>query len=310
MGSRVFCRKKLAMVMTMALKIGIVGLPNVGKSTLFRALTKIAVPIAPYPFTTIEPHVGVVAVPDERLDTLAEVLKPERVVPAAIEFVDIAGLVKGAAEGQGLGNQFLSHIYTVDAVLFLLRSFQDSNVPQEVEHPKEELSILRAELQKKDDEVSGRTPASPRLSDKPSLIACNVRGDDPAAWTGCGLTIDCKLELEMSEMSPGELKELGMQSKLGELIQRAYEALGLITFYTIKGGQELHAWPIKRGAAAPDAGGVVHSDFQEKFIRAEVVPYPKLIEAGSWSHARELGWIRTEGRDYAVQDGDVIEFRI
>ena len=303
------------------LSIGIVGLPNVGKSTLFSALTKIAVPIAPYPFTTIEPHVGVVAVPDERFEKLGELITPERVVPATIEFVDIAGLVKGAAEGQGLGNQFLSHIYSVDAILFLLRVFRDPNVPIDVEHPEEELAILRAELQKKDEEVLARNPESPRLLDKPSLLVCNARGDDSLIWTGCELTLDCKLELEMAEMKPEELRDLGLTSKLPLLIKRAYETLDLITFYTIKGGKELHAWPIRRGRTAPDAGGAVHTDFHEKFIRAEVIPAAKLIDAGSpstvssgqsnyWVRARELGWIRTEGRAYTVQDGDVVEFKI
>lgn len=294
----------------MALSIGIVGLPNVGKSTLFRALTRIAVPIAPYPFTTIEPHVGVVAVPDERLEKLRQLIGPDKTVPATIEFVDIAGLVKGAAEGQGLGNQFLSHIYGVDAVLFLLRSFRDPNVPAEVEHPEEELAILRFELQKKDEEVRARSPASPRLADRPAIVTCNVGGNEPLAWSGCELTLDCKLELEMAEMKPEELQELGLASKLPRLIQRAYEALNLITFYTIKGGRELRAWPVKQGTKAPAAGGTVHSDFEQKFIKAEVIPFEKLIEAGSWVGARDRGWTRTEGREYAVQDGDVIEFRI
>lgn len=292
------------------LSIGIVGLPNVGKSTLFKALTKLSVPIAPYPFTTIEPNVGVVAVPDERLAEIAKLIKPERVVPAAIEFVDIAGLVKGAAEGQGLGNQFLSQIYGVDAVLLLLRAFRDTNVPAEIEHPEGELAILRAELKKKDEEVLARNPASARLGDKPSLVICNVGGNEQLVWIGCELALDCKLELEMTEMSTGELAELGLSPKLPRLIARAYEALDLITFYTIKGGKELHAWPIRRGTAAPEAGGAVHGDFREKFIRAEVVPAGKLLEAGSWPKARELGWIRTEGRGYVIADGDVIEFKI
>ena len=300
----------------MALKIGIVGLPNVGKSTLFQALTRISVPIAPYPFTTIEPHVGVVAVPDERLEKLRELVKPEKTIPATIEFVDIAGLVKGAAEGAGLGNQFLSYIYSVDAILFLLRAFRDSEIPSSVETsegkpaPDEELAILRDELHKKDQEVLERNPATQRLSAKPALIVCNVRGENIAAWSGCEMELDCKLELEMSEMKAEELRELGVVSKLPLLIQRAYEVLRLITFYTIKGGKELHAWPIRSGVAAPGAGGAVHSDFQEKFIRAEVISWQKLIEAGSWTRARELGWLRIEGREYVVQDGDVIEFKI
>ena len=295
------------------LRIGIAGLPNVGKSTLFQALTKIAVPIAPYPFTTIEPHVGVVAVPDERLEKLRELLKPERTVPATIEFVDIAGLVKGAAEGEGLGNQFLSHIYSVDAILFLLRAFVDPNVSAAAQGPEEDLAILRDELGRKDEEVLKRNPQSPRLAEKPAIVVCNTGGPFDAAQgerAGGAVTLDCKLELEMAEMTEEELGELGLKSRLGELIQKAYDALGLITFYTIKGGQELHAWPIKRGSNAPEAGGAVHTDFQEKFIRAEVIPFAKLVEAGSWHKARELGWLRIEGRGYVVEDGDVIEFRI
>lgn len=294
----------------MSLKIGIVGLPNVGKSTLFQALTRIAVPIAPYPFTTIEPHVGVVAVPDERLEKLRELVKPEKTVPATVEFVDIAGLVKGAAEGEGLGNQFLSHIYGVDAVLFLLRAFRDPNVPAAAESPAEEFDVLREELRKKDEEVTTRSPDTPRLAEKPAIIVCNASEGGAAAWPGCGVILDCKLELEMSEMKPEELRELGLTSKLLFLIARAYELLNLITFYTIKGGKELHAWAVKRGTAVPDAGGAVHTDFREKFIRAEVIAFEKLAEAGSWAHARELGWLRTEGRDYIVRDGDVIEFKI
>ena len=292
------------------LRIGIVGLPNVGKSTLFSALTRVSVPIAPYPFTTIEPHVGVVAVPDERLEKLRDLIKPERTLPATVEFVDIAGLVKGSAEGQGLGNQFLSHIYGVDAVLFLLRAFADSEIPFEAGGPDEQLVILREELKKKDEEVRKKSPDTPRLSEKPALIVCNVRGDGQLAWAGCELALDCKLELEMAEMEPAELQELGLQSKLGDLIHKAYEVLGLITFYTIKGGKELHAWPVKRGTKAPGAGDQVHTDFGEKFIRAEVISFKKLVAGGSWSHARELGWLRTEGREYVMQDGDVIEFRI
>ncbi len=294
----------------MSLKIGIVGLPNVGKSTLFAALTKISVPIAPYPFTTIEPHVGVVAMPDERLEKLRELLKPERTVPATIEFVDIAGLVKGAAEGQGLGNQFLANIYGVDAILFLLRAFGDPNIPTLSASPEEELAVLREELGKKDEEVLERNPSSPQLLEKPTILVCNIRGEDSSIPPICKLTIDCKLELEMSEMKPEELQELELRPQLRELIKAAYHALDLITFYTIKGGKELHAWPIKRGTNAPQAGGVVHSDFHAKFIRAEVIPYEKLTAAGSWLDARELGWIRTEGRDYAVADGDVIEFKV
>lgn len=294
----------------MGLKIGIVGLPNVGKSTLFQALTRIAVPIAPYPFTTIEPHVGVVPVPDRRLEELRELVQPERSVPATIEFVDIAGLVKGAAEGQGLGNQFLSHIYGVDAVLFVLRAFADSKILFEAGGPDEQFAILREELRKKDDEVRQKSPAAPLLSSMPAIVVCNTKGGEIVGGQTCQIVLDCKLELEMTEMKPEELRELGLAAKLPLLIQRAYELLDLITFYTIKGGTELHAWPIRRGAIAPQAGGAVHSDFRDRFIRCEVILSTRLVEAGSWSRARDLGWIRTEGKEYMVQAGDVIEFRI
>lgn len=302
----------------MALKIGIVGLPNVGKSTLFQALTKKKVAIANFPFTTIDPNVGVVAVPDDRLDQLVKLIRPERTVPAMIEFVDIAGLVKKAHQGQGLGNQFLSHVYTVDAILFLLRAFMDPNIPAEVENPGEELVILQEELRKKDQEILEKSltkkqktfPLPLRLSEKPALIVCNIRGDETALWPKCELAIDCKLELEMSEMTPKELKELGLKPKLNLLIQRAYEILNLITFYTIKGGKEVRALPIKQGTRTPGAGGQVHTDFEEKFIRASVISYNDFLKAGSMTKAKEMGLLRTEGRDYVVKDGDVIEFKI
>ncbi len=291
------------------LKIGIVGLPNVGKSTLFQALTRKQVAIANYPFTTIDPNVGVVAVPDKRLNELAELIKPERVVPATIEFVDIAGLVKGAHEGKGLGNQFLSYIYAVNAILFLLRGFRDSS-NEGNESPEEQLSLLKEELIKKDEETRKNSSFTPLLSEKASLVICNIQGKDAPAWSGCNLILDCKLELEMSEMSDQELKEMGLEPNVSKVISHAYTLLNLITFYTIKGGKELHAWPIEKGKKASEAGGVVHSDFQEKFIRAEVTQCAKLLQAGSWARARELGLLRTEGKDYVVHDGDVLEFKI
>lgn len=300
------------------LKIGIVGLPNVGKSTLFQALTKKAVNIASYPFTTIDPNVGVVAVPDQRLEKIVSMLKPKEYHPAVIEFVDIAGLVKGAHQGEGLGNQFLSHIFNVDAILFLLRGFIDKNVPSAIGeiNPQMELQILKEELAKKDEEITERVKKDkkieqPKLSQKPSIVSCNIKvNGENKLWNGCQLNFDAKLELEASELSESEIKELGLEPKLPELIRLAYKTLGLITFYTIKGGQEIRAWPLKHRMLIPQAGGVVHSDFEQKFIRAEVIQWSKLLEAGSWHQAREKGWLKTVGHDYIVQDGDVIEFKI
>jgi small GTP-binding protein len=312
------------------LKIGIVGLPNVGKSTLFKALTKKQVEIANYPFTTINPNIGVVAMPDVRLEKITNLIKPEEYFPAVVEFVDIAGLIKGAHKGEGLGNQFLSHIYNVDAILFLIRHFKDKDISSTVSGPEEEIKILKEELIKKDEEIiqqeSKLRPVKKfqqqskpekfetlRLSEKPSIIVCNIKSagenyDPPTG--GCELTLDAKLEQEMSEMTIQELKDFELTPLLPQLIKKAYETLNLITFYTIKGGKEIRAWPIKKESKTPEAGGIVHTDFQEKFIRAEVIQWDKLIEAGNWYHAREKGWLRTEGHNYAVQDGDVIEFKI
>jgi len=303
------------------LKIGIVGLPNVGKSTLFKALTKKQVEIANYPFTTIDPNVGVVAVPDGRLEKIAHLIQPEKHLPAVIEFVDIAGLVKGAHQGEGLGNQFLSHIYGMDAILFLVRCFKDENVISQSAGPENELTILKEELAKKDEEITERAKQKsdkpeeqiPALSQKSSIIVCNIKTDGENASPQknfCDLSIDAKIELELSEMTPKEINELGVKPKLPELAKKAYQILNLITFYTIKGGKEVRAWPIKKGSIAPEAGEIVHSDFKEKFIRAEVIEWDKLIEADSWAKAREKGWIRTEGHDYEIKDGDVIEFKI
>ena len=308
------------------MKIGIVGLPNVGKSTLFKALTKQPVDISNYPFCTIDPNIGIVMVPDERLEELKKLLKPEKTVPAVVEFVDIAGLVKGAHEGQGLGNQFLSHIYGVDAIAVVLRCFED----QEIVHvektidPDRDLEIIKNELAKKDEEILNRTEKErqkaeiPLFAAKPMIIICNIKsgakniypaicGVDPAL---CHLKIDFKLELEESEMSEEDLKELELKPSLDELVRLAYKTLDLITFYTIKGGKEVRAVPVKAGSFVPEAGGKVHSDFKEKFIRAEVVDFEKFKKAGSWQKARENGWLRTEGKDYIVKDGDIIEFKI
>ena len=345
----------------MSFSVGIVGLPNVGKSTLFKALTKIPVDIAPYPFTTIHPNVGVVTVPDERLKKIAEIIKPQRVTPTVIEFIDIAGLVKGSHKGEGLGNQFLAQIRNCDAILEVTRAFEDpkvENVLGEIS-PEKEIEIIKTELLMKDLETlesllskiekeaktkdkkavkkvellkrtkdwvsQGKLISEINLTDeekaeikeyqfltaKPILYLLNTNGKISLPRCHLGkLKINLKEEMEISELSESEKKELGLESQLDQIILACYNVLDLITFFTVAGGKETRAWTLKRGGIAPDAGGVVHSDFKEKFIRAEVISWQKLLEAGSWKEARERGWLKTVGRDYIVQDGDVIEFRI
>jgi len=344
----------------MSFSVGIVGLPNVGKSTLFKALTKKKVDIAPYPFTTIHPNIGVVVVPDERLEKIAEIIKPEKITPTVIEFVDIAGLVKGAHKGEGLGNQFLAQIRNCEAVLEVVRAFEDEkveNVLGEV-NPEKEIEIIKTELLMKDLETleglisklgkdikndkkalkkfeflkkvkdfisRGKSILEINLTEeeklelkeyqfltqKPIFFILNTDGKvkDLGNNFKC-LTMNLKDEDEMSELSEKETAELGLKSKLDQLILTCYNILDLITFYTVAGGKETRAWTIARGSKCPAAGGKVHSDFEEKFIRAEVIPWQQLIEAGSWTNAREKGWIKTVGRDYIVQDGDIIEFKI
>ena len=342
----------------MSFSVGIVGLPNVGKSTLFKALTKKSVEIAPYPFTTIHPNVGVVRVPDERLEKIAKVIKPEKITPTIIEFVDIAGLVRGAHKGEGLGNQFLAHIRNCNAILEVIRAFEDEqveNVLGEVS-PEKEVEIIKVELLMKDLETLentisklGKKPDKQELkkieilkkiktevsqgksiseidlkeeekvelkefqflTQKPIFYILNtdnkVKFSKPAFNY---LEMDLKEEKEFSELSNEELKELGTSPQLDKLILSCYNILDLITFYTVAGGKETRAWTTVSGVSAPQAGGVVHSDFETNFIRAEVINWQSLIEAGSWSKARELGWLKTAGREYVVQDGDVIEFKI
>ena len=345
----------------MSFSIGIVGLPNVGKSTLFKALTKKPVDIGPYPFTTVHPNVGVVQVPDERLEKIAQIIKPEKVTPTVIEFIDIAGLVKGSYKGEGLGNQFLAQIRNCDAILEVVRAFEAEsveNVMGEV-NPEKEIEIIKTELLMKDLEtlekiiskIEKEAKAKDKtafkkleilkrikeyvsqgkkiseidlekkekeelkeyqfLTQKPIFYLLNTDYKKNYQIPGLNyLVINLKEEEEISELSASEIKELGIKSQLDQLILSCYNILDLITFFTVAGGKETRAWTLKQGLKAPDAGGVVHTDFKEKFIRAEVIPWQKLVESGSWLKAREKGLIRTVGKDYLVQDGDIIEFKI
>lgn len=286
----------------MSLSIGILGLPNVGKSTLFKALTKKQVDIANYPFTTIEPNTAVVPVPDENLNKLAEIFKPEKITPAVIKFVDIAGLVKGAHLGKGLGNQFLAKIRETDLLVEVVRAFEDKNVI----HIENSIDSLRdIEIIKKELKEAG--------IEKPIIYVFNVNSNSdfkpPEEYPG--LIIPLKEELEISELSEKEKKELKIKNSglLDDLIKICYQFLDLITFYTIKGGKETRATKIKKGSNILKAAEKIHSDFKEKFIKAEVINCQNLIDLGSWQKAREKGLIKTEGKEYIVKDGDVIEFK-
>jgi len=284
----------------MSFSVGIIGLPNVGKSTLFKALTKNPVDIADYPFTTIHPNVGIVAVPDERLEKIAEIIKPEKITPTVIEFVDIAGLVKDAHKGEGLGNQFLAQIRNCDALVQVVKVFGD-NINQE-----RDIETVKTELEMKDSEVKEEENL---LSKKPVLYLFNT-GNGGHAMPAKELILNLKMEEEISELSEKEISELGIQSRLDQLILSCYNILDLITFFTITGGKETRAWTVEKGTKCPVAGGKVHSDFEEKFIRAEAINWQKLVAAGGWRQAQELGWLKITGKEYQVQDGDVIEFKI
>jgi small GTP-binding protein len=301
----------------MSLSVGIVGLPNVGKSTLFNALAQRRLAeTAPRPFTTINPHEAVVPVPDEKLLKLSELIKPETTVPATVTFIDIAGLVKGAAQGEGLGNQFLGHIREVDAIVHVVRVFEDTNVPHvhEKVDPKQDIEIVNIELG-----LGGiKKPVIYVLNIGEGQIGNIKESINRLKEIASGapvIGIPAKLEEEASDLTEKEKKEILSgygESQLGieRLIQEAYKLLGLITFYTIKGGKEVHAWSVKEGATAIDAAGVVHTDFVKGFIKAEVININELLSIGGWKEAGDKGKVRLEGRDYLVQDGDVIELKV
>ena len=362
------------------MKLGIVGLPNVGKSTLFNSLTKAGAESANYPFCTIDPNVGVVTVPDKRLDVLGEMYHTKKIIPAAIEFVDIAGLVKGASKGEGLGNQFLANIREVDAIVHVVRCFEDPNVIHvdgsidplrdietiNLELIFSDLEILERRIAKTvklsrndkaaakeldllnrvkahlednkmaksfvtDDEDEQEWLASYNLlTAKPVIFAANVSEDDLAddgannegvkavreyaASEDCEVFVVCaEIEEEISQLDDDEkamfLEELGLkESGLEKLIRASYHLLGLISYLTA-GEPEVRAWTIKKGTKAPQAAGKIHSDFERGFIRAEIVSYDDLMACGTHAAAKEKGLVRLEGKEYVVQDGDIMLFR-
>ncbi len=362
----------------MAVELGIVGLPNVGKSTLFNALTKAHAAVAPYPFTTIEPNVGVVPVPDRRLDDIVGLIQPEKVVPSSLRVVDIAGLVHGASKGEGLGNQFLGHIRNVDAIAMVVRAFRNPDIPHTSAElvPTSDVQTVRTELMLADLEsverreektrtaAKGRpagseaelaalgvlrdclnrgesvrgSPLSPAaatlaaelnlLTSKPLLYVANVGEEDlpnggplveplrrlaQAEGSEC-VVICAECEAGLAEWPAADadayLRELGLKEPgLERFIHAGYRLLDLITFFTTTGGKEVRAWPTRRGTSVFESAGLIHTDMQRGFIRAEVLSYDDLMRAGSTAAARDKGLLHLEGKEYVVQDGDIVHVR-
>jgi GTP-binding protein YchF len=350
----------------MSFSVGIVGLPNVGKSTLFNALTKQQAAASNFPFTTIDPNVGVINVPDERVEKLAKLEKSEKMVPTSIEFVDIAGLVKGAAEGAGLGNKFLSHIREVDAIVQVVRFFRNDEIihVDGSVNPLRDIEVINTELMLADLSVAGKRLESlgrdvksgnkeavilknalekiktaldagqlartvslndeeqrlvkglSLLTMKPTLYVAN--SNNPQGFEELNgqkiLAIDVKTESELAGLTDDErvefMKELGIsESGLDRLAKASYKLLNLITYFTA-GPMESKAWTIVAGTKAPQAAGVIHTDFEKGFIRAEIIQWNKLLEAQGYAGARDKGWLRVEGKEYIMQDGDVAHFRV
>ncbi len=329
----------------MKTSLGIVGLPNVGKSTLFKILTKQEINIANYPFATIDPNVGVVVVPDERVGKLTKLSNSKKTVPAVVEFYDIAGLVKGANKGEGLGNQFLANIRNVQAILHLVRCFGQSDIihVENSVNPARDIDIIELELVFKDLETvtkrlhsleaearGGDKTATKNLTalnevkkklesgnlalefkDEPIVKELQLLTSKPQLFLLNGKPEEASDELKKKITAMGFdfiISDLNSTTLIPELILEAYKILNLMSFFTT-GEDETRAWTIERGSKAPQAAGVIHTDFENKFIRAETVNWQKLMEAGGWTQAKQKGWLRLEGKDYVVQDGDVMVIR-
>ena len=316
----------------MALTAGIVGLPNVGKSTLFNAITKAGALAANYPFATIDPNVGIVEVPDHRLNKLTELVEPKKTVPTSFEFTDIAGIVKGASKGEGLGNKFLSHIREVDAICQVVRCFEDENITHVAGgvDPLYDIEVINLELILADlesvEKRIGRVEKQAKQKDKDAVaefaVLAKVRDilkeEKPARLLELDkesqvIVVCAKIEEEMASLEDEEkamfLEELGIdESGLDKLIKASYSLLGLATYFTA-GVQEVRAWTFKKGMLAPECAGIIHSDFERGFIRAETVSYDDLVEYGSMPKAKEAGRVRLEGKEYEVKDGDIMLFR-